>query len=674
MSEPFSYDNEIDGEQLRLVEFRWGPNNSIFGTVKTFSLRSKPRPFYKAASYFCGSKLHDNPIYLSNYGQERPVRAFQVYESLYPLLELFCDHQGFEPELWWWIDSICINKHDSHERQAQVKIMQKIYAAADRTIIWLGTRSFDSDLAIDFLHDLEGKRHLLEEDPKEILKLQVPDLSYKWKAMESLLEREWWRRVWTVQELLISPRATFYCGTKSFRTSRFKMALYSMALCRSADHPLIRNNIWDPAWNRRRLLQYYRRGKEMPIISIMAFLGDNEVTLPQDRINALLGMVSSFDQGWIGEADYESDIADVYCDFARSHIKACKTLDIICFAHIFNKTAVTSVQGKSLPSWVPDWRAQVRPRATLLMVSQDQAKHIGNFRPLWMKSGNTMFQAAGPREPQYFIDETSGRLSCEGIILDHIDGPGALTDEDGKCSFDGQKVQSTSQVNLAQALKPEIGSLMDVAQVQKLLREIAFSLNVNRHDKHLLDKAMPRCFSDFVAFCLAAHYFPDTVQAEFLSWYQWNRSLLIRGYSLQQIFSSKELIPLDESLEALMLRSFRNDESPLDIFPQSLPMLRRERIPFDIEGFLPRFHDTTLKWQRRLVVTMQGHIGMAPARADKEFVVAVLFGCSVPVVLNPVGRGIYEFIGECYVHGYMEGEIMKELEEGTRQQQTFNLQ
>ncbi len=155
---PFSYNDEIDDSKLRLVQLKWGPNNAVHGKVKTVPLSPKQRPIFMAASYFCGAKRHDKPIRLKHHDSRGSAAEFRVYESLYPLLELLCDHQGFEPELWWWIDSICINKDNSQEKEAQVKAMKDIYAAAERTIIWLGTRTFDSDLAIDFLHELNTKR------------------------------------------------------------------------------------------------------------------------------------------------------------------------------------------------------------------------------------------------------------------------------------------------------------------------------------------------------------------------------------------------------------------------------------------------------------------------------------------------------------------------------------
>jgi hypothetical protein len=43
--------------------------------------------------------------------------------------------------------------------------------------------------------------------------------------------------------------------------------------------------------------------------------------------------------------------------------------------------------------------------------------------------------------------------------------------------------------------------------------------------------------------------------------------------------------------------------------------------------------------------------------------VCIIFGCSVPVVLRKVstggGNAHYEVIGECYVHGMMDGEALE---------------
>lgn len=55
-------------------------------------------------------------------------------------------------------------------------------------------------------------------------------------------------------------------------------------------------------------------------------------------------------------------------------------------------------------------------------------------------------------------------------------------------------------------------------------------------------------------------------------------------------------------------------------------------------------------------------VGLAPPNAELGDLICVLFGCSVPVVLRPSvqesQQGYYTFIGECYVDGMMNGEVV----------------
>jgi hypothetical protein len=55
------------------------------------------------------------------------------------------------------------------------------------------------------------------------------------------------------------------------------------------------------------------------------------------------------------------------------------------------------------------------------------------------------------------------------------------------------------------------------------------------------------------------------------------------------------------------------------------------------------------------------YFGLAPPGTKQGDLIFILFGCSVPVVLRKLpGRGKerYNFIGECYVHGNMDGEAL----------------
>ena len=66
-------------------------------------------------------------------------------------------------------------------------------------------------------------------------------------------------------------------------------------------------------------------------------------------------------------------------------------------------------------------------------------------------------------------------------------------------------------------------------------------------------------------------------------------------------------------------------------------------------------------WMRRLITTERDLLGMAPQETKKRDLICILYGCSVPVVLrarsdDKTGKEYFQFIGECYVHGLMDGE------------------
>jgi hypothetical protein len=59
---------------------------------------------------------------------------------------------------------------------------------------------------------------------------------------------------------------------------------------------------------------------------------------------------------------------------------------------------------------------------------------------------------------------------------------------------------------------------------------------------------------------------------------------------------------------------------------------------------------------RRFFVSKNGKFGWVPLRAKVGDLVCVFRGMRIPVIMRPRGDR-WEFIGACYVHGLMDGEI-----------------
>lgn len=56
------------------------------------------------------------------------------------------------------------------------------------------------------------------------------------------------------------------------------------------------------------------------------------------------------------------------------------------------------------------------------------------------------------------------------------------------------------------------------------------------------------------------------------------------------------------------------------------------------------------------------YVGLAPVGTEEGDVICILRTCSVPYVLRRLENGRYGLVGDCYIHGVMEGELLDSLE------------
>ncbi|KAL8928745.1 MAG: hypothetical protein Q9208_001523 [Pyrenodesmia sp. 3 TL-2023] len=59
-----------------------------------------------------------------------------------------------------------------------------------------------------------------------------------------------------------------------------------------------------------------------------------------------------------------------------------------------------------------------------------------------------------------------------------------------------------------------------------------------------------------------------------------------------------------------------------------------------------------------IITSNKGMIGLAPDTCRENDCIVILLGCESPMVLRPTNDGYYTVVGECYVHGLMEGEAL----------------
>ncbi|KAK0725105.1 heterokaryon incompatibility protein-domain-containing protein [Lasiosphaeris hirsuta] len=612
---------------VRLLQLRRDRDSSVTGLLQTVVLDAPDCPPFTALSYVWGALEHSGSITLNG-------QPFPILPSLVPILAAICDGSKFDPDGWYWIDSICINQADVDERGSQVQLMRRLYATATRTAVWLSPATREMDVAVDFFVELSEWNHGDE--------LAFNDAG-KWRAWAALLQRPWWRRMWTIQEFVIPLHLDFHCGgDKIFSREQFHRAMHTHG-CQDPDTTIVPHGVRLPAWNRRRMRQRFEANPDdLGLFALMAYTGNSVVSDPRDRVYGILGLAAQDDRLLVGQPAYAEGVETLYWRIVVAFVKLRKRLDIICFSELFGVpyrdplAGVSERGGEAIASWVPDWRTPTQTFVVPFMVSQGSQTHIGNFRPAYKRlnfRNPVTFSAAGDRDPNVTFSDDRRHMSCLGIIIDSLDGLGECMNERGLPQVEETElIQSTSPTN--NALDPP--SLLDSS---RLLDQIVRSMVLDRQDRDLATRASLAQFRDELVHLNAilgdrADVRSSAIYHYLLTWLRANETIRIRGTTLE------DLLRLHNNVKTSQM-------PPIDLSDAAE------------ETLASRLVDTASlqRMRKRLATTESGHVGMAPLRAKKGDVVCVLFGCSVPVVLRSQGAS-FEFIGECYLDGYMNGEIL----------------
>jgi hypothetical protein len=141
---------------------------------------------FTALSYVWGDAENGENIWID--GHQASVTA-----NLHAALR---DIRQIAEPIRMWADAICINQSDVGEKNIQVSMMSKIYAAADHTVIHLGVELGERDEEVwRVWADLNSN-----PSPSALYgAIASHDI-----LIASLLKAAWFRRAWVFQELVLS--------------------------------------------------------------------------------------------------------------------------------------------------------------------------------------------------------------------------------------------------------------------------------------------------------------------------------------------------------------------------------------------------------------------------------------------------------------------------------------
>ena len=255
-----------------------------------------------------------------------------------------------------WADAICINQDDIDERNQQVKQMGLVYQQANHTVIYLGEGTSETSMFLKMLQSKATVGYFASLSGNVDVSVKSLDTGLEDAAREWILSRPWFRRVWILQELVLSQDPWIQCGTSSARWSSFHSHICEVEAKRSL------GPAEKIAQNMGNLHLQYRLNDENEeptyarrLYELLKSRKGCGVTDARDMLFANLGLVSysieDKDQFLsLITVNYAKTKEQVYVDLAVYLLE--KLPDFRMFS-LLDPSETSS--DSPMPSWVPDW-------------------------------------------------------------------------------------------------------------------------------------------------------------------------------------------------------------------------------------------------------------------------------------------------------------------------------
>lgn len=507
-----------------------------------------------------------------------------------------------------WADAICINQADNEEKEAQVQLMRRIYARANLVVADLGEAGNDYEDVNTIFDALlritrtTAAHEQIESERYEIFGLPV-DTDRKWESWRRFLARPWFRRLWVMQEYALASKVDMMYGT-SYVHGEVLPGLLPQIFDRGLTPRIIPG------------AESYKQqhNANLNCAAMSAMLSARQ-DIQADRSRGLLHhlrYLASFCEV-TDERDKVYALLGLATDAERSALYISYSEST---AQVYHRTAKVLVEQGSgievlyeaacyahltgLPSWAPNWAGE--------RVSESLGWTTG-------AEGVKTFRATGPTRRTINISADGRLLHVRGIYLDSIE---AITEP-----FVGEPTSFDSVLGRFNSLN----RLWDFQHASRALVQ-EYSNTVRYPPGEGVANAFWRTLICDMTKDVAGNLTrpaPSNVASSFLA-----------CGDLEKFMASTHFTELGAA---------RRDN------PETLAKLFADTQPF-FSAFEPMAQD------RRFCVTVDGYMGLVPKTAAKGDGICVFLGGAVPFVIRKADSGHYCLVGECYVHGLMDGKAL----------------
>ncbi|KAK6440618.1 hypothetical protein LTR95_003150 [Oleoguttula sp. CCFEE 5521] len=286
-----------------------------------------------------------------------------------------------------WIDAICIAQQLDADKDVQIPRMRDIYELAGQVWVWLGGASSAQSECFSDLPLVNNSLGVILDGPgpkdrqaldtwlfstfSEVCLPHPSDLF--WQTMSQLLTLEWWRRLWTLQELVVAenvayskdwgtsvykpPKAAILYGSHRVEWDQIELFVSAIERLGLGDWLKSRQavDVSEDLHALRglfeiRMCRLNQFGWAVPLDTLLLATRRREATKPQDMV---IGMLAMMDRGTIRKLALSSSMptSQVFSIFGQYYIqhepREC----------LLNHVA-TQDRLPGLPSWCPDFSSR----------------------------------------------------------------------------------------------------------------------------------------------------------------------------------------------------------------------------------------------------------------------------------------------------------------------------
>ncbi|KAF2729234.1 hypothetical protein EJ04DRAFT_556253 [Polyplosphaeria fusca] len=626
---------ERPGSQIRIVTICTGKwHEDIVCIMRDYEFDATTPP-YETLSYVWG-----DPLYV--WGDSTNARVVEVNKKSFGVTDNLFYAMRRIREVGrprdFWIDALCINQKDAEEKSRQVEMMGLIFKKCQQVFCWLGEdltakledssippESLKAQHAFELLRILGSYRH---EQAMSVFMLKkgscltpTEQATPLFDALVHLLELQWWYRVWVVQEFSLPPRVTFIYASERAPHTLFTAAFDNIwfhvhKCCRADISPRLDD---DSIVNKAvvLLLTTVRsittirddvdNNRHLSLKRLRIRLCSSQATDRRDLFYAVNGL----SQNTSIRPDYTVSIRTAHARIILEEIKSSRSLLVLTGPRHLASSH------RELPSWIAPTDCETLP-------------------PGWTTALERMFERTTTYRASTHHDPDVKLVENEHLITKSLD------------------VDKIKHLSIA-----FIGSDPTPASIRQTLAQWIDMAGLADASSRLNKLASTDSRSN--TFWRTLLFDRVLLSDRGTAWDGWFEPSADHDVEMKTFLSSiihEQLARREHGVET----EARPDCIGKGV-AQVLPHAQNQ------ETLFPKFWSWKQAFthldHRKLFITEQGALGLAPSMAEVGDEVHVPKGSPAPFVLRPAAKGRsnsprkYTVIGDCYLHGIMDGESVE---------------